>query len=197
MTPRTKEGRYYIRPTTKELVGQKFGRLLVVGVSQISVKQRRLLVCVCDCGGEKLVASTDLKNGSVSSCGCKNKEHLKNVRWDQGPIKHSHAKRGAMTPTYHSWSAMRCRCNNPNHKNWKDYGGRGISCCERWAKFQNFLTDMGERPDGFTLDRIDPDGNYEPSNCRWADKVTQARNTRQNKQKALAAVSNNLGEVKP
>jgi len=93
--------------------------------------------------------------------------------------KHGHAGREGFSPTYHSWASMLVRCTNPNRHTWKHYGGRGIQVCDRWLEFENFLVDMGERPDGTTLDRKDNDGNYEPTNCRWADTTTQARNSKQ------------------
>jgi hypothetical protein len=83
-----------------------------------------------------------------------------------------------MSPTYGSWYAMKQRCSNPKNKRYIDYAGRGIMVCERWQIFTNFLEDMGERPEGMTLDRINVNGNYEPSNCRWADVQTQAQNKR-------------------
>lgn len=84
------------------------------------------------------------------------------------------------TRTYHSWMAMRARCLNPNASDYGYYGGRGITICARWDRFENFLEDLGERPPGKTLERIDNDGNYEPGNVRWATKSEQCRNTRQN-----------------
>jgi hypothetical protein len=88
---------------------------------------------------------------------------------------HGHAN----TPTYNSWRAMKTRCSNPEHDKWLEYGGRGIRVCARWKRsFSAFLFDMGERPDGATLDRIDPDGNYKPGNCRWATPWEQRANQR-------------------
>lgn len=92
------------------------------------------------------------------------------------------------TPTYRSWDGIIQRCKNPRCKKYKIYGGRGILVCERWRSFANFLADMGTRPDGMSIDRIDNGGNYEPGNCRWATAKTQARNTRSTKLCSLSAV---------
>lgn len=92
--------------------------------------------------------------------------------------RHGHRPKSACSPTYSSWLSMRYRCTNENSDNYHLYGGRGISICDRWNDFVNFLADMGERPPGTSLDRVDPDGNYTPSNCRWATPKQQARNRR-------------------
>ena len=93
-------------------------------------------------------------------------------------VKHGHASPGLRTPTYMVWGSMIQRCTNPNNSGWPDYGARGISVCERWLTFENFLADMGERPDGLSIDRVDNNGNYEPGNCRWATASQQQRNRR-------------------
>lgn len=92
---------------------------------------------------------------------------------------HGHAGVGRETRTYWSWKSMKQRCNNPKVPKFRNYGGRGITVCARWSVFENFLADMGERPDGHTLERVDRNGNYEPGNCRWATKRDQSRNTSQ------------------
>jgi len=94
-------------------------------------------------------------------------------------IKHGHSANGKVSPTYQSWRDMKRRSQNPNHKYYNYYGGRGIKVCKRWQNFANFLEDMGERPENTTLDRIDNGGNYEPGNCRWATPKQQVQNRRE------------------
>lgn len=96
-----------------------------------------------------------------------------------GKFTHGHAG-NIHSPTYRSWRMMRARCLYPSHRNYKDYGARGITFCDRWNSFENFLADMGKRPEGMNLDRIDTNGNYKPSNCRWTDEKTQQRNRTNN-----------------
>ena len=91
---------------------------------------------------------------------------------------HGHTT-GGFSPEYHSWSCMLQRCTNPTRKSYKHYGGKGVRVCDRWLQFENFLADMGSRPAGLSLDRIDVTGDYTKENCRWADNTTQARNSRQ------------------
>lgn len=133
-------------------------------VEEIDGGRKRVRV-QCACGTERVLDACDVAKGRSKSCGCNRKTATS-----------THGKSG--TPTYRSWRAMLNRCTNPNFIGYAQYGGRGITVCDRWREFAAFLADMGERPEGMTLDRIDVDGPYRPDNCRWATISQQNANKR-------------------
>lgn len=158
----------------RDHVGDRFGMLVVVADAEDLIQPkgavaRRVLVR-CDCGAEKNVGLLNLVAGRTKSCGCQR---------GKAPPNATHRMTGS--PTYIVWLAMRQRCADRNSRNYQKYGAKGVTVCERWQNFENFLADMGERPSGATLDRIDNRRGYEPGNCRWATQRMQQRNRTNNR----------------
>lgn len=164
-----------------DLSGKTFGRLRVESVAGKTGSNNTIWRCVCQCGKVRNVIGSCLTSGHTASCGCISTDRIREIGYQQR--RHGYSRpNGSHSPTYTSWEAMRSRCSDPAAIGYRNYGGRGITVCDKWNRsFDAFLADMGERPSRqTTLDRIDVNGNYEPGNCRWASKSQQCRNTRYN-----------------
>ena len=150
-----------------DITGKTFGRLTVVKNAGQAKNKEYLWLCKCQCGLSTIAKGYYLRSGITKSCGCLQQESR---------TKHGHALSSKASPTYKSWENMMQRCTNPKHHHWSKYGGAGITVCDRWKTFTNFLQDMGERPEGKTIDRIDFNKGYEPQNCKWSTPKEQQRN---------------------
>lgn len=159
-----------------DLTGQKFGRLTVIERAKNAKYSSVRWLCQCDCGQQTVVTAGNLKNNHTRSCGCLRRDINSKIHYIHG-YSHSKNKRNEI---YTIWKDIVKRCNNSNCNNYENYGGRGIRICNKWLKFINFLEDMGERPRGMSVDRINNDGDYCPENCKWSTRKEQNRNSRHN-----------------
>ncbi len=159
-----------------DLTGKQFSRLTVLSYANYGRWN-----CKCECGSETIVRTERLHNGHTRSCGCLHRDSR---------FKHGQSK----TKLHSVWISMRSRCNNLNDQAYHNYGGRGIRCCERWNDFALFIQDMGERPEGLQLDRIDNNGPYSPENCRWALQKRNLNNKRTNRPVTLGDRTQNLAQ---
>lgn len=181
-------------PSAINIIGQTFGKLVVLSdadpIRNLNGTAVRRSLCRCECGKEVVVRNAKLTTEHTQSCGCQRR--ITNT-------KHGHAKReirGGKSKVYNSWRNMIARCKNPNHESYADYGGRGITVCERWRNsFEDFLSDVGDRPKGLTLDRINNEGNYEPDNVKWATVEAQNQHRRRDIQVTVRGISGSLSFV--
>ncbi len=170
-----------------DLLGQRFGRLLVVATAndyiQPSGQKKSQWNCKCDCGTEVIVRTGDLRSGHTSSCSCLNRELI-----TKALTKHGCNRRGRQTINYRLWFSIKQRCCDPKYKRYSDYGGRGINMHPIWQtdfkKFDSYINEfLGPRPEGLTLDRVNNDIGYVPGNLRWATYKQQNNNRRSRRKK--------------
>lgn len=153
-----------------DLVGHIFGKLTIINRADNNKYGHSFFYCLCECGKTKRIASRSLVSGKTISCGCHGRNVVKTASKTHGQSK---------TKIYLVWKEMRARCNRRSHRRYNDYGGRGITVCKRWdSSFEDFAKDMGKRPKGHTIERINNDSGYTPSNCKWATYAEQNKNKR-------------------
>lgn len=163
------------RKFNQQLIGSRFGRLLVKARIEKSKDGATQWYCICDCGRASIQTTSRLNSGNSRSCGCQIAAVARRLWTKTGACKD-----GKRTPTYRSWVSLKTRCFNPKEPGYERYGGRGITVTKRWLGkrgFEHFLSDMGERPPGTSIDRINGNGNYNKRNCRWATRAEQSANT--------------------
>lgn len=166
----------------KDITGIRFGRLIALHPTVARCSSFVKWLCICDCGKEKIIAGSNLRRGLTRSCGCLRIEIT---------IKRFTTHNESGTNLYTTWGKMIARCANPSDAKWPRYGGRGIKVCDRWLKFENFLSDMGARPEGMTLERENNNGNYELGNVIWANQKTQQKNRSTNRLLTLGGITLN------
>lgn len=166
-------------------IDDRFGRLVITANAGKDKHGNRLVFARCDCGKDGRFVLSRLRSGETRSCGCLHRQMLKQA----GTHKMTR------TPTYRSWEAMRSRCRYQANIGFRNYGGRGIKVCDRWESFALFFEDMGARPPGMSLDRINPEDDYCPANCRWATSTEQNRNRRNNRTFQFKGANRTIPEI--
>lgn len=166
------------RQSAASSLGTRYGRLTAISIHGVTGKSVTLVRCACDCGVEHVARLGDLRSGGTLSCGC-----LQRERASEASRTHGQKRGGKVSPEYRAWQNMKTRCLDPRNAGYKNYGGRGITVCDRWLNsFEAFLQDMGQKPGPeYSIDRIDNSLSYNPDNCCWATRADQNRNTRRTK----------------